>query len=233
MQISLTSPAGRTVELFDREGGSGDNLTNTVFDDEAQTSISGAGAPFTGSFKPSPGALSEFDGTPAAGTWTLTVTDVADPDAGQVQSVALGARFCAGAAPTPTPTPTAVPTATPTATPAPPLRPFVGLVKANASVKVKKGVFTIPVRGCAGCAGRVTVTSAKKLRVKGKRKKVKLGTAAFKIGPNGTVTVKVKLSKANQALLKKVKKIPATVALSVTNAAGQRATGRGKLTLKR
>ena len=43
MQIDLTSPAGTTVRLIDRVGGSGDNFTNTVFSDDAATAIT-AGA---------------------------------------------------------------------------------------------------------------------------------------------------------------------------------------------
>src|SRR6185437_9884489 len=35
LQIELTSPDGTTVRLFDRNGSSGDNLTNTVFSDSA------------------------------------------------------------------------------------------------------------------------------------------------------------------------------------------------------
>ena len=50
--IALTSPAGTTVTLANRNGGGGDNFTNTVFDDEAATSLASGAAPFTGSFMP-------------------------------------------------------------------------------------------------------------------------------------------------------------------------------------
>ncbi len=89
--ITLTSPGGKVVTLFNRRGGSGDNLTSTVFDDEATTAISSstARAPFTGSFKPE-AALSGFDGVNPVGTWTLKVQDVARYDVGSIRSVSLG-----------------------------------------------------------------------------------------------------------------------------------------------
>lgn len=81
LQIDLTSPGGTTVRLFNNNGSSGDNLTNTVFDDAAATSLSAGTAPFTGAFKPfSP--LSVFNGQPVNGTWKLTVRDVAAEDIG-------------------------------------------------------------------------------------------------------------------------------------------------------
>ena len=58
------------MRLSNRNGGSGDNFTNTVFDDEAATAISPASRPFTGSFRPFQ-PLSAFDGQAIAGTWTL------------------------------------------------------------------------------------------------------------------------------------------------------------------
>ncbi len=83
--IALTSPAGTTVTLANRNGGGGDNFTNTVFDDEAATSLASGAAPFTGSFMPFQ-PLSAFDGQAIAGTWTLRVTDVAGDDAGTLSS---------------------------------------------------------------------------------------------------------------------------------------------------
>ena len=55
LNVFLISPEGTRVELIDDLGGFGDNFTDTVFDDEAATSIStitSAMAPFTGSFRP-------------------------------------------------------------------------------------------------------------------------------------------------------------------------------------
>ena len=39
LKISLKSPAGTTVTLVNRRGGSGDNFNNTVFDSSASTAI--------------------------------------------------------------------------------------------------------------------------------------------------------------------------------------------------
>ena len=60
--IKLTSPNGTTVVLARNVGGSGDNFTSTVLDDEAAAVIgSGNSAPFTGSFRPNGDQLSRFD----------------------------------------------------------------------------------------------------------------------------------------------------------------------------
>ncbi len=88
LQIELTAPDGTTVQLFNRRGGSGDNLTNTVFSDAAATPISAGTAPFTGTFIPEQ-PLSAFNGKPAAGDWKLTVRDNASADTGTLQSWSL------------------------------------------------------------------------------------------------------------------------------------------------
>ena len=79
--VTLKSPTGQIATLVNRRGGSGDNFTGTLFDDEAATAISAGKAPFTGSFRPET-ALSVFDGKNAKGTWTLSVTDKASLDVG-------------------------------------------------------------------------------------------------------------------------------------------------------
>ena len=88
LQIELTSPDGTTVRLFDRNGSSGDNLTNTVFSDSASVAISAGAAPFTGSFIPAQ-PLSAFKGQHAGGTWTLTVRDLAGADTGTLNNWGL------------------------------------------------------------------------------------------------------------------------------------------------
>jgi subtilisin family serine protease len=88
LQISLRSPAGTTVSLVNRRGGSGDNFTGTIIDDEATRAISAGSAPFTGSFRPET-ALTAFDGQATRGTWTLIVTDAARYDTGRVTAFSL------------------------------------------------------------------------------------------------------------------------------------------------
>lgn len=85
LRISLRSPAGTTIILVNRRGGSGDNFTNTVLDDGAATSITTGVAPFTGSYRPEQ-ALAAFNNQDAFGTWTLIVADLAFLDTGVLNS---------------------------------------------------------------------------------------------------------------------------------------------------
>ena len=96
LRITLTSPTGTTVTLFNRRGGSGDNLTNTRFDDEAGTAIANGVAPFNGTYRPD-GLLSAFDGQSTKGTWTLRVTDNATFDVGRLTGWSLTASGTLGA----------------------------------------------------------------------------------------------------------------------------------------
>jgi subtilisin-like proprotein convertase family protein len=83
--ISLTSPAGTTVVLVDREPENpagnfitGANFDGTIFDDEALLPIDRDPTPrppYTGRFQPFPGLLAAFDGQPSQGTWTLEIQD--------------------------------------------------------------------------------------------------------------------------------------------------------------
>jgi subtilisin-like proprotein convertase family protein len=81
LDLKLRAPDNTEVVLSDRHGGSGDNYTNTVFDDEATTPISAGSPPFTGSFQPD-GNLSDFDGMQSIGDWKLIITDNANADGG-------------------------------------------------------------------------------------------------------------------------------------------------------
>lgn len=87
--IELTGPDGTTVRLADHPGGpgnGGNDLSGTVFDDEAGQSISEGSAPYTGNFRPQNDQLSRFDGKSRRGTWTLRVRDLFEGDAGTLQS---------------------------------------------------------------------------------------------------------------------------------------------------
>ena len=81
LDIFLISPSGARVELSTDNGGSGNNYTDTVFDDGATGPITSGTAPFTGSFKPE-GLLSAFNGFSANGIWTLEISDDASVDTG-------------------------------------------------------------------------------------------------------------------------------------------------------
>ncbi len=52
MQINLKAPNGNILNLFNGQGGSGDNLTNTVFSSAGGPNISTGAPPFTGTFSP-------------------------------------------------------------------------------------------------------------------------------------------------------------------------------------
>jgi subtilisin-like proprotein convertase family protein len=84
--ISLIPPSGPAVVLASNVGGSGDNFTNTTFDDAAATSITAGAPPFTGTFRPSPGMLSSLQATNSSGTWTLRIQDTAAQDVGTLLS---------------------------------------------------------------------------------------------------------------------------------------------------
>lgn len=85
--VILQSPIGTQVRLFNRFGGSGDNLQAT-FDDEATRPIANGTAPFSGSFIPDR-PLAGFDGQTTAGTWSLRVQDRSRGDVGSLRSFSL------------------------------------------------------------------------------------------------------------------------------------------------
>jgi VCBS repeat-containing protein len=88
LNISLRAPDGTIVSLSSYNGGSANNYTNTVFDDEADTSITAGSAPFSGVFRPE-GDLSVLDGMDMSGTWTLIISDDAGLDAGMLYNWSL------------------------------------------------------------------------------------------------------------------------------------------------
>ncbi len=88
LTIKLRSPAGTEVVLADNVGGSGDNFTNTTFDDQAALSIQDGSPPFTGTFRPQ-GSLSDFEGESTLGDWTLSILDNANGDGGTLNSWSL------------------------------------------------------------------------------------------------------------------------------------------------
>ncbi|REK12572.1 MAG: hypothetical protein DWQ37_11665 [Planctomycetota bacterium] len=77
--IGLTAPDGTIVSLAALGGGDGDNYIDTVFDDQAPTSINAGVAPFTGSYRPL-GSLANLIGSTPNGQWKLIVSDVTSGD---------------------------------------------------------------------------------------------------------------------------------------------------------
>ena len=88
---TLTAPDGTTATLFSRNGGSGNNFCQVVFDDAATRSFSTAtasNAPFTGTWKPI-GSLAGLRTAPVDGTWTFHVVDAAGADIGSIRAFSL------------------------------------------------------------------------------------------------------------------------------------------------
>ena len=83
--ITLRSPTGQVITLFNRRGAWENHLVNTVFDDQATTAIGNATYPFNGSFRPE-SLLSALNDKNAKGTWTLSITDSAGGDVGKLIS---------------------------------------------------------------------------------------------------------------------------------------------------
>lgn len=88
LDVFLIAPDGTQVELFTDVGGSGDNFTGTVLDDEASAAVASGVAPFTGRFRPE-GSLAAFDGFNALGIWTLRVIDDTPGAVGVMEGWAL------------------------------------------------------------------------------------------------------------------------------------------------
>jgi cysteine-rich repeat protein len=91
LDISLVSPSGASFFLADSAGASGDNFTNTSFDDNCQSPINTGAAPFDGCFKPV-GALASLQGQSLQGSWRLKAVDTAAQDVGTIDGWNIG--FC-------------------------------------------------------------------------------------------------------------------------------------------
>ena len=99
LRAYLIAPDGTRILLTYHHGGSGDNLTNTIFDDEAAVSIAAGTAPFNGRYRPEWNDLFLLDGKNANGTWTLEITDANRKNTGTLLSWSLtvkGASTAAG-----------------------------------------------------------------------------------------------------------------------------------------
>ncbi|MHC4617496.1 MAG: proprotein convertase P-domain-containing protein [Planctomycetota bacterium] len=94
LQLFLQSPHGTRLllNMFDPETEFGvyENYSGTIFDDEAEFSISEGEAPFTGRFRPrAPNLLSVFDSLDCCGTWQLQIWDMFDLDTGTLDTFEL------------------------------------------------------------------------------------------------------------------------------------------------
>lgn len=85
LKIWIKSPSGTKILLSSKNGGTGDNYTNTTFDDDAATSITAGSAPFTGTFIPEE-SLATFVGEDPNGTWQLSIKNNAGSIVGTLNS---------------------------------------------------------------------------------------------------------------------------------------------------
>jgi len=88
LRITLIAPDGTRIILFNRHGGSGDNLLGTTFDDAGSIGIANGSAPFSGTFKPYQ-LLSALNGKNPNGVWRLEVRDYYRLDGGKLDNWTL------------------------------------------------------------------------------------------------------------------------------------------------
>jgi len=81
LRLILISPDNTSLLLSDRNGGEGDNYTQTIFDDQSQLSIKDGIAPFTGRYRPE-FTFSPLLDHPIGGTWKLRVVESGDANTG-------------------------------------------------------------------------------------------------------------------------------------------------------
>ncbi len=92
LTLTLQSPSGTTVKLFENVDLSGNNFCQMLLDDDSPgrsvLRLRTVDAPFKGSFKPQ-NPLAAFRGEDPNGTWILHVTDSFPNDTGHVRAVSL------------------------------------------------------------------------------------------------------------------------------------------------
>ncbi|MGQ9719384.1 MAG: proprotein convertase P-domain-containing protein [Nitrososphaerales archaeon] len=92
LNVTLISPTGTKIGLFSDVGGSGDNFTETVLDDEAERNITAGSDPFIGSYRPEE-SLSGLDGEEMQGNWTLRVYDDSQEDVGTLEAWSIEIKY--------------------------------------------------------------------------------------------------------------------------------------------
>jgi subtilisin-like proprotein convertase family protein len=99
--IRLLTPGGRLITLFQNNDNGTDDFgtgatncggTQTLFSDTAGTAIAAGAPPYAGSFRPVQ-PLSQANGGPARGLWTLIVDDDVAADSGTVHAFSLNFTY--------------------------------------------------------------------------------------------------------------------------------------------
>lgn len=108
-----------------------------------------------------------------------------------------------------------------------------GFAGSKRSLKVnRKGRFSYSFRAGAGLSGRAVFASAGKVRVS-RRARLALADRSFTVPSSGGVTLKIKLSRRNLAILRRNGKIKAKVTVTLENGVGGSSVASTTLTLKR
>lgn len=81
-QISLVTPDGTNVKLFQNYSMFGQKMTSTCFDEFASKLVAKAEAPMTGSFRPMENLGEVNNGQSANGTWQLVINNINDVQSG-------------------------------------------------------------------------------------------------------------------------------------------------------
>lgn len=142
--------------------------------------------------------------------------------------------------PGPGPDPGPGPSATPAPSPAPTAAPRLGdrsaprIALAPRSVRARRGAITVTVtcpRGESRCSGTLTLGARDG---KGKRARaVTIARGRFTAAGGKRATVTLKLSSKGRSMLRKSRRLNATVAIRASDAAGNTATANRALTIRR
>ncbi len=74
LRVIIISPDNTSIMMSDRNGGEGDNYTQTIFDDQAVKSIEEGTAPFTGNYRPET-LFTSLLNKPLSGQWQLRIVE--------------------------------------------------------------------------------------------------------------------------------------------------------------
>ena len=88
LTLYLESPDGVKIILSKQIGGSGNNYSETLFDQDSNNNIFNASPPFSGSYKPVQ-SLETFYNKSAFGKWKLIVEDSFQEDTGSIDSFSI------------------------------------------------------------------------------------------------------------------------------------------------
>ncbi|MFH1265500.1 MAG: cadherin-like domain-containing protein [Planctomycetota bacterium] len=94
LDVTLIGPDGTRVTLFEDVGGSANNFTGTILDDQATTPIQDGVAPFSSSYRPQdPLAALNSTTENLNGTWTLEIVDDTKFNTGTLNSWSITALY--------------------------------------------------------------------------------------------------------------------------------------------